>query len=272
MNIAVMGPTGSGKSTFIKAMTKRDDIAVGSNLKPETNIVQGYPVEIGSESFVLIDTPGFDDQILTDKDVLGMIAAWLQNSRPAVKLTGIIYLYRINDNRLHGSSQRAFRMFNRLCGDDYSPNIVLATTFWDMVDENKGISREAELRGSEHWKRMIESGAGVERIHNYEECQHILEIFTRTEPKNLHVQEELAVTGASLSDVVDSIADSAEMKALKAQQTADREAAEALASRQAKAQEDKARVAARRERESARRVLEQQEALRNTQAEAHATA
>ena len=34
VTVAVMGPTGSGKSTFIKAMTGREDIAVGNNLKP----------------------------------------------------------------------------------------------------------------------------------------------------------------------------------------------------------------------------------------------
>jgi len=32
--VAIMGPVGSGKSTFVKAMTGRDDVVIGNNLTP----------------------------------------------------------------------------------------------------------------------------------------------------------------------------------------------------------------------------------------------
>jgi ankyrin repeat protein len=82
-----------------------------------------------------VDTPGFDDTYRSDTDVLREIAAWLTDSYSnQVKLKGIIYLYRIMDERMQGSAKRNLFMFKKLCGPKPLNNVNLATTTWSSVN------------------------------------------------------------------------------------------------------------------------------------------
>lgn len=79
--VAVMGPTGSGKSSFINAASGTAKNKVGHKLKSETNDVQTTEFELDPHNHVmLIDTPGFDDTKLSDADVLQKIANFMQSS------------------------------------------------------------------------------------------------------------------------------------------------------------------------------------------------
>lgn len=86
--------------------------------------------------------------------------AYAQNQ----KLSGILYLHRIIDPKLGGSSLRNLVMFKKLCGDDFYPRVFLVTTMWDQVAVAKGKAREDELiANSNFWGKMIEGGARVKR-------------------------------------------------------------------------------------------------------------
>ena len=79
----------------------------------------------------LIDTPGFNDTIRSDSDILKEISIWLNLTyRANVRLTGIIYLHRVSDNRMGGSAMTNLNMLKKLCGDECLPNVILATTMW----------------------------------------------------------------------------------------------------------------------------------------------
>jgi len=116
---------------------------------------------VTNQNIVLVDTPGFDDTTRPDSAILGMIADWLkatsviinmfprevieyQNFRyeKDVKLSGILYLHRITDNRMGGAPQRNLRMFGRLCGDEPAKKVVFVTTMWDKISTNVGEQRE----------------------------------------------------------------------------------------------------------------------------------
>ncbi|ESK95347.1 hypothetical protein Moror_3872, partial [Moniliophthora roreri MCA 2997] len=75
--IAVMGATGSGKTTFINAASG-GSLQVGMDLQSCTSTVQlSETFELRGRQVTLIDTPGFDDTNKSDADILKMIAAFL---------------------------------------------------------------------------------------------------------------------------------------------------------------------------------------------------
>ncbi|KAL4259605.1 hypothetical protein AB1N83_006545 [Pleurotus pulmonarius] len=86
--VAVMGPTGAGKSTFISyACRNASNHHIGHNLESCTSKVQPIRIITGSHNVVLVDTPGFDDTNMSDTRVLGMIADWLLETYNNQKLS-----------------------------------------------------------------------------------------------------------------------------------------------------------------------------------------
>lgn len=56
-------------------------------------------------------------------------------------------------------------MFQKLCGNDALKNVVLATTFWNQVDEQVGARREKELIDEQmYWGKMVAMGSKVMRL------------------------------------------------------------------------------------------------------------
>ena len=79
-----------------------------------------------------MDTPGFDDTDRDDGDVLNEIASWLYLQRKKeLKLTGLIYLHRITDNRVGSTAVRNLRLLRALVGEDNMRNLVLVTNRWE---------------------------------------------------------------------------------------------------------------------------------------------
>ena len=75
-------------------------------------------------------------------------------------LAGLIYVHRIDDARVGGTSQRNLRMFRKLCGTDSLKNVVIVTTMWDKVTPEEGLQREQELMASDYlFKRLLNGGA-----------------------------------------------------------------------------------------------------------------
>ncbi|KAI6123085.1 hypothetical protein EV401DRAFT_2261188 [Pisolithus croceorrhizus] len=164
--IAVMGPTGSGKSTFINSLVPPGSTSgtrVGHSLRSETNKIQPVELDNGNGlSFKLVDTPGFDDsrEGITDIDVLSMIAAFIRQEEEHSMLAGLIYMHRISDTRMGGTARRNLRVFHKLCGQDSLKNVVVVTTMWDKVTLEEGERRERELQSSETlFKPLLDEGA-----------------------------------------------------------------------------------------------------------------
>jgi hypothetical protein len=136
----------------------------------------------GEQTVYLIDTPGFDDTHRSDTDVLKDIAFFLNSIyAKKIKLAGLIYLHRITDVRMQGSALKNLHMFERLCGEDCFPHIVLATTMWGILGQNGmdfdvGVEREKTLRSDDKfWGYMEKKGSRVMRHdRNTESAQEIL--------------------------------------------------------------------------------------------------
>ncbi|KAI6006219.1 P-loop containing nucleoside triphosphate hydrolase protein [Pisolithus orientalis] len=158
--IAVMGLTGSGKSTFINCASK-SDLVVGMGLESCTIDVQSSkPFYLDECMVTLIDTPGFDDTNRKEREIIAHISAYLANTyEQGVKLTGVIYMHRISNPRMTGTSMRNFRCFRELCGKDAFKNIVIVTNMWRDDEPEICNKRESELAtDNKFYKALINKG------------------------------------------------------------------------------------------------------------------
>jgi len=205
--IAVMGPTGSGKSSFITmASGSSSNLAgVGHTLQSctsEISIVRVQSVELGI-NVVLVDTPGFDDTNRSDVDILKMVSKWLKKTyEQHIYLSGILYFHRISDNRMAGTPLKNLKMFQELCGPDAFSRIILTTTMWDEVEIPVGEQREKELK-EKYWKPMMDLKSKTERYHNsHESAWEILRPVVESVSENqaILLQEEMVDMKKQLSD------------------------------------------------------------------------
>lgn len=148
-----------------------------------------------------VDTPGFSDTNLSDTEILQMIADYLAVAyKQEMKLSGIIYLHPISDNRVTHHTTKNLEMFRKLTGEKNLKNVVLATSMWDKVSESEGIRREEELKGK-FWKLLIAMGAKTVRHHDTpESARAIASTLLGNKPFYLQLQEEMGKDNKALRD------------------------------------------------------------------------
>ncbi|KDR66882.1 hypothetical protein GALMADRAFT_1359045 [Galerina marginata CBS 339.88] len=165
-----MGPTGSGKSHIIDTLTGEVGKRAGYTSKSFTTEVSGVRIknsDIHRDCIVLLDTPALYNTPESDLEVLQFIRKW-RKKRPAY-LAGILYLHRITDNRMPGTSSDILRGFQHhffKFREQPADRVVLVTTMWDRVQSKEvGESREEDLKRN-FWRPVIESDATVARFEN----------------------------------------------------------------------------------------------------------
>ncbi|KAF8438392.1 P-loop containing nucleoside triphosphate hydrolase protein [Boletus edulis BED1] len=208
--IAVMGITRSGKSTFINQAAGRMEIMINNDLQSQTRAVR--PVRClhpdGRRNVVLVDTPGFDDTYLSDAQILRIITHWLKETyENNIKLSGLLYLHRISDNRMAGASVKDLAVFKDLCGKNNLKNVILVTTMWDEVeDQSVGSKREKHLL-SVFWKDMIRRGSCTRRFQGtHESAWEIidrLDLGTSGQRRTpLQIQQEMVDRGLPFHETI----------------------------------------------------------------------
>lgn len=194
IRIAVMGATGSGKSTFINRASGSDFPVEGGLESCTTDVGTSNPFLLDGRFVTLIDTPGFDDTVRNDTDVLTSIAAYLSNTyEQGTKLAGIIYMHRISDIRMSGTSKRNFHIFRELCGESTLSNVLIVTNMWGNVDPRIGEERERELATNDKlFRPVLEKGARLLRHDNTEASAHaVLRNLINNQAATLAIQHEI---------------------------------------------------------------------------------
>jgi hypothetical protein len=82
------------------------------------------------------------------------------------KLSGLLYLHNIHDERDKGPSQRCLTPMESLCGHDLMKKIVVITTFWDEVPVQEGVEYEDRLRKKYTYKTFSDAGVKFVRWQN----------------------------------------------------------------------------------------------------------
>ncbi|KAL9587462.1 MAG: hypothetical protein Q9203_003517 [Teloschistes exilis] len=144
-----MGLTGVGKSTLFQDLTGNSKILIGkaSDLHRVTVEVQDYVLLYAADGIAyevhLIDSPGFDDDIMGDAEVLKNIASYINIIyKMKKKLAGVLYLHDITKAKMGGVGRRNIRRLERLIGLDKFENCAIVTTKWQLVDLETAEARE----------------------------------------------------------------------------------------------------------------------------------
>ena len=126
---------------------------------------QPFDVNIGGTNLLLIDTPGFDDSVRSDGDVILEIASCLAfQATMGIKLLGLIYLHDITAPRMRGSLRRELQMLKLIVGDQNYRHILLVTTKWgDKSRRREYENRQFQLEEN-YWEDLMLGGAECHRF------------------------------------------------------------------------------------------------------------
>ncbi|KAJ5979792.1 hypothetical protein N7481_007090 [Penicillium waksmanii] len=203
--IAIMGVTGSGKSSFISLLTG-GQAKVGSGLEAYTRNTDVYAYTFApGQTVYLIDTPGFNDTYRDDTKILVEITSWLTSSyNNKVNLNGVIYLHDITQGRMFGSALKTLKTFKELSGPDAMQKVALVTTHWDIValsTRSKCEDKEKQLIQDERfWGSMIRRGSWVRRHDNTQEsADKLIRSIVRQSHVTLAVQSQMVDENLKLS-------------------------------------------------------------------------
>ncbi|KAF2796476.1 hypothetical protein K505DRAFT_359286 [Melanomma pulvis-pyrius CBS 109.77] len=202
--ILVMGLTGAGKSTFISRLTQ-EAVEIGHSLESCTTEVYGHIFHrANGQRVFLIDTPGFDDTHNDNVKVLQKIATFLctiYDSR-CLSLAGLIYLQRITDTRMSGSSLTSLRIFEKLCGQRNFANTMIVTTMWGLLQTKEartnGLERYNTLMSTpEYFGSLVAGGARMTRHKDtFESALEVVEyVAERNQDVVLDIQREIMNRG-----------------------------------------------------------------------------
>jgi len=162
-----MGASGDGKSTFIDMATRQGGSTVSHELQSNTAASVKYTRcthPIDSRPVVFVDTPGSDDESSSVTDILTTIDDWLVKTyKTKANLAAIIYIHRINLNRMNGPREKSLRLFERSWDNKPMPNVILVTTMWGEVGRGIGEEREGDLK-TNFWQNMLAKGCRMERF------------------------------------------------------------------------------------------------------------
>jgi hypothetical protein len=115
-----------------------------------------------------------------------------------------VYLHRVTDTRVSGTSSDFLRTFKRICGEKAWKNVLLATTFWDEISSAElGDRRLKEFMTSkDFWADMIEKGSKVVRLRPND--RHKLKVLDYIASKYDKVDLQLQIeTAPEESDVLE---------------------------------------------------------------------
>jgi len=169
--IVVIGPSGVGKSTFINTATEKPLLRVSNGLEPCTTKVEHvrctFQFESSPKQVVFVDTPAFPGDSGSDITIAGLdvemkIQNWARQTfhQKEIKITGILYLHKINEKRMTQPPFPHYQMFQRLCGEGFHARVLLVTTMWEkLLNQDAGERKKVILE--RHWSKMIDKGSAV---------------------------------------------------------------------------------------------------------------
>ncbi|KAF5664603.1 P-loop containing protein [Fusarium circinatum] len=204
INIAVIGVTGAGKTTFVSKAANRTDLEIGHGIDSCTQDIKSVTFNLDGNQVTLIDTPGFDDTFKSDGDILQLVANYLSATyENGTLLNGLILLQPIHGTRLQGNEMKRTRLFKRILGEDAYNRVIIATTMWGMLRDDTHGNQQTQERKERNdvWGDMEALGAQIIRHDdNQNSALNIIrKVFDFPNPEPLQIQTELAHTNGRVA-------------------------------------------------------------------------
>jgi len=223
--------------------------------------VAEYQCKYKGRSYILIDTPGFEDTYRTNDEILEELLTYLSiQYSSGTQLSGVVYLHPISSLRIGGTARENLQMFRKLCGDGALKNVILATTFWDCIGREKGRNNENELTtNDEFWGTLVKKGSIVCRLKQNDPSSAFAILEKIEGHCVLRAQEEIVDEGKKIQETgAASFTRAAIEKSLE--NDFEREMKSARKALEERQREDNER--ARKQREEVKRQIQRQEEKR----------
>ena len=132
------------------------------------------------------------------------IAEWLVYAyQQGVRLSGIVYLHSISENRVKGSGITNLEMFKKITGIDNMSQVVLATTMWNCTPEADAKGRELELlQTDEFWGLLVRDHSSTPGrfLNDKTSALGIIDKLASLQTFVPSLQQEIAVDKKQLND------------------------------------------------------------------------
>ncbi|KAF9031284.1 hypothetical protein BJ165DRAFT_1535433 [Panaeolus papilionaceus] len=167
--ILLMGPKGSGKSTFIKTLSLNG--ATNIELPSATQSIIPYRIKNVTwreHAVHIVDVPGFAYTEILEMKIVSLLSEWMKNAGIQV-FYHIIYFTPITFVGLPGSRRQMLKTFRSITGVGSATNVTVATTMWDTI-RGEAAAKWAEgtfnqLR-DDTWVDYIKAGSDLVRFYN----------------------------------------------------------------------------------------------------------
>jgi hypothetical protein len=117
-----------------------------------------------------------------------------------------------------GSVLMNLQVFAGIFGQKAMPNVILATTMWDLVEEEVGNGREQQLK-KDFWKDMIADGCRTERFDNtHDSAWHIMDSLAQKNRAPVLLSSEMVDTRLRLNETTAGVTLNKELQKLIAEQ------------------------------------------------------
>jgi Fe-S-cluster formation regulator IscX/YfhJ len=168
------GWTGCQRANICKCAGTQEPQTVEFDLECKEN--EDDPSDM--RKIVLIDTPGFDDDVRSDVEILEAIAVWMaKRDGDGVKgqlLDGLIFLHPITLNRVGGSERNRTRLLEKILGRNAYKRVIIATTMWDDLRDPSSAQKrlDGRIKAGGVWNEMHSKGAQVLQHENNDKSAH----------------------------------------------------------------------------------------------------
>ncbi|CEL02000.1 hypothetical protein ASPCAL01576 [Aspergillus calidoustus] len=109
-----------------------------------------------------MDTPGFDPN--TEENTFREIVRGVKSIRPFARITGLLYLTCIPQERFDGFDRKLIQFIRVLSGPQYIPRVTFITTFWTATTGQAAAYSQRLADLCRRW----EDGVGVRRLQTYQ--------------------------------------------------------------------------------------------------------